>query len=84
MWVDAIPSCLRNRFFPNLAHLSLGVLGVLEPVRVDLEEFDARDGRILESRVDHQGGTKVSPLMVQSIISHILISACSHVFLHIV
>ena len=50
-------------------------------VAVDLEEIDARDGWILESRIDRQGGT-ISPLPVQPLLSRILSSAGSHGFLH--
>ena len=75
------PPCLRNRLFPKLVHSALGVLGVLDPVPVDLEEFDARDGWILEIRIDQQGGTEVIPLLVHPLLSHILSSAHSHGFL---
>ena len=46
------PPCLRNRLFPKSVHPALGLLGVLDSVAVDLEELDARDGWILESRID--------------------------------
>ena len=39
---------------------------------VDLEEFDERYGWILESRIEWQGGTEVSPLLVQPLLSLIL------------
>ena len=71
------PSHLRNRFHPKLIHLALGVPGVTDPVAIELEEFDGRDGLILESRIDRQGGTEVSPLPIQPLLS----SACSYVFL---
>ena len=51
-------------------------------VAVDLEKLDARDGCILESRIDQQGGTEVGPLPVQPLLSRILSSASSHIFLH--
>ena len=47
-----LPPCLRNRFFPKLVHPALGVLGMPNLVVVDLEELDARDGWILQSKVD--------------------------------
>ena len=50
------PPCLRNQLFPKLVHPALGVLGVPNSVAVDLEELDARDGWILENRIDQQGG----------------------------
>ena len=58
------PPCLRNRFFPKLFQMTFGVLGVPDLVAVDLEKVDARDGWILESRIDQQGGTEVGPLPV--------------------
>ena len=58
------PPCLRNRFFPKSVYPAIGVLSVPNAVAVDLEEFDARDGWILESRIDRQGGTEVGPLPV--------------------
>ena len=50
-------------------------------VAVDLEELDARYGWILDSRIDLQGGTEVGPLTVQPMMSCILISVGSHLFL---
>ena len=38
------PSYLRNRLLPKLVHLTIGVLGVPDPVPIDLEYLDARDG----------------------------------------
>ena len=75
------PPCLRNRFFPKSVHPALGVLGVPDLVAVDLEKLDARDGWILESRIDQQGGTEVGPLPVQPLLSRILSSAGSQGFL---
>ena len=75
------PPCPRNRFFPKSVHPALGVLGVPNSVAVDLEELDARDGWILESRIDRQDGTEVAPLPVEPLLSHILSSAGSHGFL---
>ena len=48
---------------------------------IDLEELDARDGCILESRIDKQGGAEVRPLPVQPLLYHILGGASSHGFL---
>ena len=58
------PPCLRNQLFPKLVHLAIRLMGVTDPVPVDLEDFDARDGWILEIRINRQGGTEVSPLLV--------------------
>ena len=66
-----LPPCLRNRLFPKSVHPALGVLRVPNSVAVDLEELDARDGCILESRIDQQGSTEVSPLLVQPLLSRI-------------
>ena len=52
-----------------------------DAVASDVEELDARDGWILESRIDRQGGTEVGPLLVQPLLSHILSSAGKHGFL---
>ena len=38
------PPCLRNRLLPKSVHSALGVLGVSDPVPVDLEDLDTRDG----------------------------------------
>ena len=75
------PPCLRNRFFPKSVHLALGVLVVPNLVAVYLEELDVRDGCILESRIDRQGGAEVGQLPVQPLLSHILNSAGSQGFL---
>ena len=81
-WVAKIaPPCLRNRLLPKSFHLALGLLGVTDLVPIDLEDIDARDGQILENRVDQQGGAEVSPLLVELLLSHILSSSCSHGFL---
>ena len=68
--------CLRNQLFPKLVHPSLGVPGVTDLVDVDLKEFDARDGWILERRIGQQGGTEVIPLPIQPLLPRILSSAC--------
>ena len=75
------PPFLRNRLFPKLVHPSLEVLGVPNLVAVDLEDLNARDGCILESRLDQQGGTEVGPLLIQPLRSRILSSSGLHVFL---
>ena len=72
------PPYLRNQFFPKSFHLALGVLGVPNAVAVDLEELDARDGCILEGRIDGQGDTEFGPLPVQPLLSHILSGDSSH------
>ena len=41
------PPCLRNSLFPKSVQSELGVLSVTDPVPIDMEEFDARDGWIL-------------------------------------
>ena len=56
-------------------------MGVSYPVLVDLEEFDARYVWILEIRIDRKGSTEFSPLLVQTLLSHILSSARLHRFL---
>ena len=38
------PPCLRNRLLPKSVHSALGVLGVSDPVPINLEDLDARDG----------------------------------------
>ena len=38
------PPCLRNQLLPKSVHSALGVLGVSDPVSVDLQDLDARDG----------------------------------------
>ena len=57
---------------------------MLNAVVVNLEGIDARYGWILDSRIERQGGTEFVPLLVQTLLSHILISAGWHGFLHIV
>ena len=74
--------CLINQFFHKLVQPALGVLGVPNTVAVDLEELDARDVWILESRIERQGGTEVGPMPVQPLLSRILSSSGSHGFLH--
>ena len=58
-------------------------MGVSDKMPVELEESNARDGWILESRVYQQGRTEISPLLVQPLTYHIMISARSHGFLNI-
>ena len=50
-------------------------------VAVDLEDIDERDGWILDSRIDQQGGTEVGILPEQPLMSRILSSASLHIFL---
>ena len=52
-----------------------------DSVAVDLEELDARDGWILENRIERQGGTEVGPLPVQPLLLRILSSSGLHCFL---
>ena len=54
---------------------------MLDPMSVDLEELNARDGWILENMIDQQGGTDVVLLPIQPLLSHILSSVGSHIFL---
>ena len=75
------PPCLRNRLFPKLVHLALGVIGVTDSMAVELGEFDERDGWILESRIDQQGGVEVGPLPIKPLMSRILSSTGSYGFL---
>ena len=63
-WSLQLPPCLKNRLFTKLVNPGLGVPAAMEPVAVDLDEFNARDGCILESSIDQQGGTEVSPLLI--------------------
>ena len=69
------PPCLRNQLCPKSVHPALGLLGMPNVVAVDLKELDTRDGWILESRIDQQGGIEVGPLPVQPLLSRILSSA---------
>ena len=54
---------------------------MLDPAPIDLEDFDAREGWILEIRIDKQGGAKVCPLLIHPLLFRILSSARSHGFL---
>ena len=54
---------------------------MLDLAHVDLEEFDARKGRILEIRTGQQGVTEVIPLLVHPLLLRILSSAHLHNFL---
>ena len=76
------PLCLRNLLFPKSVHSALGVLGMSEPVSIYLQDFNSREGQILESRADQQGGAEIVPLPVESLLARILCSSCSHGFLH--
>ena len=50
-------------------------------VDIDLEDHNARDGWILESRIERQGGTEVGPLPVQPLLSRILSISGLHGFM---
>ena len=50
-------------------------------VSIYLQYLESREGWILESRIDQQGGTEVYTLLVQHVLSCILSSACLHGFL---
>ena len=75
------PPCLRNRILSKLVHSAHGVLGMSDAVPVDLEDLDARDGWILESRIDREGGVEVAPLRVELLLMSILCSSRLHGFL---
>ena len=38
------PPCLRNQLFPKSVHSALGVLGMLDPVSIYLQDFNSREG----------------------------------------
>ena len=76
-----LPPCLINRVFPKSVDPALGVLGVPDAVAVDLEEFDAKNGWILDGIIDQQGGTEVVPLLVQPLLYCILSISSSRGFL---
>ena len=78
------PPFLRNRLLPKLVHSAIGLLGVSDTVPVDLEDLDARDGWILENRIDRKGGAEVALLLVELLLSSIFCSSHSHSFFHIV
>ena len=46
-----------------------------DAVPVELEDLDVRDGWILESRIDPEGGTEVAPLLVELLLASILCSS---------
>ena len=75
------PPCLRNRLLPKSVHLALVVLGVSDAVPIDLKDLNSRDGWILESRINLEGGAEVAPLLVEPLLASILCSSCSHGFL---
>ena len=54
---------------------------MMNAVVVELEDIDARDGWILDSRIERQGGIEFVPLLVQPLLSRILSSAGWHGFL---
>ena len=55
--------------------------GVSDAVTVDLEDLDAMDGWILESRIDCEGGAEVTPLLVELLMDSILCISRSYRFL---
>ena len=61
--------------------MALEVLGMSDTVPIYLKDLDARDKLILERRIDIEGGTEVSPLIVESLMARILCSYLSHGFL---
>ena len=52
-----------------------------DAVPVDLEDLDARCGKILESRIDREGGSEFAPLLVELLPMSILCSYRLHGFL---
>ena len=76
-----LPPCLRNRLFPKSVHVLLEVVGMLDSVSTYLQDFKLREGCILESRADQQGGAEVGPLPVQSLLARILCISWTHGFL---
>ena len=72
------PPCLRNRLLPKLVHSTLGVLGVMDTVPAEFQDVNARGGRILESRIDLEGGAEVTLLLVYPLLTRILCSSLSH------
>ena len=75
------PPYLRNRLFPMSVQALLRVMSVSDPVPIDLEVSNIREGWILDSTIDQQGGAEVHPLMVQPLLYCILSRSCSHGFL---
>ena len=55
-----------------------------DAVPIDLEDLNARDGRILEIRIYREGGAEVAPLLVEILLASILYSSRSNGFLRIV
>ena len=53
-----------------------------DPMPPDLENLYTREGCILEISIYQHGGAEVHPLLVQTLLSHILISTRLHRFLH--
>ena len=51
------PPCIRNQLFPKSVHSVLVLLGVSDPVPVDLDEFETREGWMLDIRIEQKGGT---------------------------
>ena len=53
-------------------------------VPVYLQVLNVRNRRILESRIDLEGGVEVAPLLVEPLLERILFSSCSNGFLCII
>ena len=51
-------------------------------VPVDLGNLNARDGWILEIRINLKGGIEVAPILVEPLMAIILCTSCLHGFLH--
>ena len=50
-------------------------------VSIYLQDFNSREGWILESRADRQGGAEIGPLPVEFLLTRILCIPWSHGFL---
>ena len=50
-----VPPYLRKQRFPKSFQAALRVLSVPDPVSIELEDFDMREGCILEISIDQQG-----------------------------
>ena len=66
------PPFLRNQPLPKSVRSALVVLDMSNVVPIDLEDLNARDGWILESRIDLEGGAEVAPLLVELLLAGIL------------
>ena len=75
------PPFLRNQLLLKSIHSALGLLGLTDTVLVDLQDLDAGNGWILESRIYLEGGAEVAPLLLEPLLARILCSSRSHIFL---